>query len=91
MYSKSFRKFQIDRIIADLKNAKENGAEAVFLVDDNITLDSKRFAEICKAIIKERLNLKLALQASVKGLSNNSELLKLMKEQVFCGVFRYEK
>lgn len=84
MYSKSFRKFQIDRIIADLKNAKENGAEAVFLVDDNITLDSKRFAEICKAIIKERLNLKLALQASVKGLSNNSELLKLMKE---AGVF----
>lgn len=84
MYSKSFRKFPIDRIIADLKNAKENGAEAVFLVDDNITLDSKRFAEICKAIIKEKLNLKLALQASVKGLSNNSELLRLMKE---AGVF----
>ncbi len=85
MYSKSFRKFSIERIIADLKDAKENGAEAVFLVDDNITLDSKRFAEICKAIIKEKLGLKFGLQASVKGLSNNSELLRLMKEAgVFC-------
>ncbi|HPN37679.1 MAG TPA: radical SAM protein [Melioribacteraceae bacterium] len=84
MYSKSFRKFSVERIIADLKDAKENGAEAVFLVDDNITLDSKRFAEICKAIIKEKLNLKIGLQASVKGLSNNKELLYLMKE---AGVF----
>ncbi|MFH0733741.1 MAG: radical SAM protein [bacterium] len=90
MYSKSFRRFSIERIITDIKDAKNNGAKILFFVDDNITLDSKRFAEICKAIIKEKLNLRFGLQASIKGLSNNTELLDLMKdvgvETVFLGI-----
>ncbi len=90
MYSKSFRKYTIERIIADIKDAKNNGAKILFFVDDNITLDSKRFAEICRAIIKENLNLKFGLQASIKGLSNNIELLDLMQEvgveAVFLGI-----
>jgi len=87
MYSRSFRKFTIERIISDIKDAKENGAKVIFFVDDNITIDPKRFASICKAIINEKLNMKFVLQASVKGLSDNDPLLDLMEEAGFMIVF----
>ena len=37
----------IDRVLADIADARAHGAEAIFLVDDNITLDIERFEKLC--------------------------------------------
>ncbi|MBN2572406.1 MAG: B12-binding domain-containing radical SAM protein [Ignavibacteriales bacterium] len=91
MYGKSFRKFEVSRVIEDIKNAKSNGAKAIVFVDDNITLDGKRFTQICDEIIKEKLNnIKYAVQASINGLKNTPQLIEKMAESgvkwVFLGI-----
>src|SRR5215831_5128242 len=44
------------RVLADIRDAHEKGARAIFIVDDNITLDVKRFETLCRAIIGAGLN-----------------------------------
>lgn len=84
MYGKSFRTYEIERIIEDIIDAKNNGANNIFFADDNITLDIKRFEKICDAIITCNLsNLGYAIQASVKGLKNNPALIRKM---ALCGI-----
>jgi radical SAM superfamily enzyme YgiQ (UPF0313 family) len=51
MRGRNFHPYAIDRVIADISDARANGARSVFLVDDNITLDIRRFAALCEAII----------------------------------------
>ena len=43
MYGKSFRRFSIERILADIANAKQQGANFIIFSDDNFTLDVKGF------------------------------------------------
>ncbi|MBN1638057.1 MAG: B12-binding domain-containing radical SAM protein, partial [Ignavibacteriales bacterium] len=91
MYGKSFRKFDVNRVIDDIKDAKKNGAKAIVFVDDNITLDGKRFTQICDEIIKNKLNdIKYAVQASINGLKNTPNLIKKMAQAgvkwVFLGI-----
>ncbi len=81
MYGKKFRKYKIERIIDDIKDAKNHGAKAIFIVDDNITLDGKRYIDICNAIIEAGLNdLQYGVQVSVKGLKQTPGLIKKMAE-----------
>ena len=42
-------------MLADIADARAHGARAIFLVDDNITLDVARFEALCQAIIDSRL------------------------------------
>lgn len=91
MYGKSYRKFSIDRVIRDLQNAKDHGAKAIFIVDDNITLDGNRYKELCQAIIDADLNtLKFFIQASIKGLRQTPGLIELMTKAgvnwIFLGI-----
>jgi len=51
MRGRNFHPYPFDRVLADIADARANGAEAVFLVDDNITLDVARFERLCQAII----------------------------------------
>ena len=51
MRGRNFHPFPIERVIADLMDARARGAETVFLVDDNIMLDVERFAALCRAIV----------------------------------------
>src|SRR5262249_54758267 len=43
MRGRNFHPYPIERVLADIADARTHGAEAIFLVDDNITLDVKRF------------------------------------------------
>lgn len=91
MYGKSFRKYDVKRVIEDIIEAKNNGARAIVFVDDNITLDGKRFTQICNEIIKHKLNdVKYAVQASINGLKNTPNLIEKMAEAgvkwVFLGI-----
>jgi hypothetical protein len=51
MRGRNFHPYPIDRVLADIGDARRHGAEAIFLVDDNITLDVHRFEQLCGAIV----------------------------------------
>jgi anaerobic magnesium-protoporphyrin IX monomethyl ester cyclase len=51
MRGRNFHPYPFDRVLADIADARANGAESVFLVDDNITLDVARFERLCEAIV----------------------------------------
>jgi radical SAM superfamily enzyme YgiQ (UPF0313 family) len=51
MRGRNFHPYPFDRVLADIADARAHGAEAVFLVDDNITLDVRRFEQLCHAIV----------------------------------------
>ena len=56
MRGRKFHTFSLDRVLADIRDARAHGARAIFLVDDNITLNVSRFEALCRAIIEARLN-----------------------------------
>jgi radical SAM superfamily enzyme YgiQ (UPF0313 family) len=56
MRGRNFYKWTIERTVADIIDARSRGARAIFLVDDNITLDVKRFAALCQAIVDAGLH-----------------------------------
>ena len=55
MRGRNFHPYPIERVLADIADARGHGARAIFLVDDNITLDVRRFEALCEAIIDSGL------------------------------------
>ena len=51
MRGRNFHTWSFERVIADIEDAKGRGARAIFLVDDNITLNIARFKGLCEAIL----------------------------------------
>ncbi|MBU1064879.1 B12-binding domain-containing radical SAM protein [bacterium] len=91
MYGTTFRKFKIERVIADIQDAKNHGAKLILFTDDNITIDGKRYIEICDAIINSELNdIIYITQASVTGIKKTPGLAEKMAEAgvkfVFLGI-----
>ncbi|KAF5414795.1 MAG: Ribosomal protein S12 methylthiotransferase RimO [Candidatus Methanogaster sp.] len=88
MYGRSFRTYEIDRVIADIQDAKDHGAENIFFVDDNITLNTKRMKRLCEAIIDAGLDdIYYQTQASTSGIAKSKEVVDLMAKAGFDGVF----
>jgi anaerobic magnesium-protoporphyrin IX monomethyl ester cyclase len=88
MYGRVVRKFDLKRVITDLKCLKEQGKQGIFFVDDNITLDVPRLKNLCELIIREKLNtLSYTIQASVPGIASDPELAKYLKKAGFAWVF----
>ena len=56
MRGRNFHTWSFDRIIADIRDARDRGARAIFIVDDNITLNVARFEGLCNAITAAGLN-----------------------------------
>jgi radical SAM superfamily enzyme YgiQ (UPF0313 family) len=50
MRGRNFHTWSVERVIADIRDARNRGARVIFLVDDNITLNVKRFRDIAVAI-----------------------------------------
>ncbi len=91
MYGRHFRKYDISRVIADIKSANEHGAKAIGIMDDNITLDLQWLETLCDAIISAKLNfIHYSIQASVKGIAHSESLVKKMADAgiklVFLGI-----
>ncbi len=89
MRGRNFYKWTIERTIADILDARRRGARAIFLVDDNITLDVKRFAALCQAIVEAGLN---DLDYIVQGMTSSiaaagDTLAALMRRAGFRYVF----
>jgi len=91
MYGRSFRKYEMSRIIKDIRDARAHGAGIVGMADDNITLDLNRLEDLCDEIIAAKLNnLDYALQASVRGIAHSRKLVQKMADAgvklVFLGI-----
>lgn len=91
MYGKSFRKYKIERVLDDIRDAKIRGARALLVSDDNPTIDGKRYKELCEAIIDAGLHdMRYYVQASVKGFKNTPGLAEAMVKSgarwIFLGI-----
>src|SRR6185295_5224915 len=89
MRGRNFHRFAMDRVIADIRDAYDRGARALFLVDDNITLDLKRFAALCEAILAAGLErVTYMVQGMTSAIANAPEtLVPLMLRAGFRYVF----
>jgi radical SAM superfamily enzyme YgiQ (UPF0313 family) len=88
MYGRQFRRFSLERVIEDIRDAEAHGAGSIFFPDDNITLDPKRLIRLCQAIIDAGLtHLRYKTQASASGIASSKQLVDKMGEAGFDGVF----
>jgi anaerobic magnesium-protoporphyrin IX monomethyl ester cyclase len=89
MRGRNFFTYSFDRVLADIRDARDHGARTIFLVDDNITLNERRFAALCEAIIAAGLNdLDYFVQAMTSAIANHGETLApLMRRAGFRYVF----
>jgi len=89
MRGRNFHPYPIDRVLADVADARRHGAECIFLVDDNITLDVERFAELCEAIVDAGFHdSEYFVQAMTAPLAQHgARLAPLMRRAGFRYVF----
>ncbi len=89
MRGRNFHPYPIERVLADIADARTHGAEAIFLVDDNITLDVKRFEQLCHAIVDAGFeDTDYVVQAMTAPLAQHGErLAPIMKRAGFRYVF----
>jgi radical SAM superfamily enzyme YgiQ (UPF0313 family) len=89
MRGRNFHTFNFDRVLADIRDARDHGARTIFLVDDNITLNVRRFEALCRAIIDAGLNkIDYFVQGMTSAIANHGETLApLMRQSGFRYVF----
>jgi anaerobic magnesium-protoporphyrin IX monomethyl ester cyclase len=89
MRGRNFHPYPIERVLADIADSRSHGARAIFLVDDNITLDVKRFEALCDAIIDAGLSdVDYIMQAMTSPLAEHgARLAPLMRRAGFRYVF----
>jgi radical SAM superfamily enzyme YgiQ (UPF0313 family) len=89
MRGRNFHAWPISRVIADIADARARGARAIFLVDDNITLDVGRFERLCQGIVDAGLtDIDYIVQAMTSSIAaRGATLAPLMRRAGFRYVF----
>ena len=89
MRGRNFHTYPLDRVIADIRDARNHGARSIFIVDDNIMLNVRRFETLCQAIIAAGLHdIDYTVQAMTSAIANHGEqLAPLMRRAGFRYVF----
>ena len=89
MRGRNFHTWSFDRVLADISDAKARGARAIFLVDDNITLNVARFEGLCRAMVDAGVNdIDYIVQGMTSSIANHGETLApLMRRAGFRYVF----
>ena len=89
MRGRNFHTWSIERVLADISDARARGATAIFIVDDNITLNVARFEGLCRAICDAGLNdIDYIVQAMTSSIAARGETLApLMRAAGFRYVF----
>ncbi len=89
MRGRNFHTYDFDRVLDDLRDCRARGARAIFIIDDNITLDVRRFAALCEAIVAAGLNdLEYSVQATTASIADHgATLAPLMRKAGFRYVF----
>jgi len=89
MRGRNFHVWPVDRVVEDIRDAYAHGARAIFIVDDNITLDIKRFKALCDAIIVAGLtDIHYIVQGMTSAIASaGDELAVAMRRAGFRYVF----
>jgi radical SAM superfamily enzyme YgiQ (UPF0313 family) len=89
MRGRNFHTWPIERVIADIADARAHGARTIFLVDDNITLNVKRFRQLCDAIVVHGLDrLDYIVQGMTSAIASaGDDLAAAMRRAGFRYVF----
>jgi anaerobic magnesium-protoporphyrin IX monomethyl ester cyclase len=89
MRGRNFHTWSIERVLADIADARARGARAIFIVDDNVTLNVDRFESLCRAITDARLNdIDYIVQAMTSSIAARGDTLApLMRQAGFRYVF----
>jgi radical SAM superfamily enzyme YgiQ (UPF0313 family) len=89
MRGRNFHTYSFDRVLEDIRDAECHGARTIFLVDDNITLNVRRFEALCEAIVEAGLNrLEYFVQGMTSAIANHgATLAPLMRRAGFRYVF----
>jgi radical SAM superfamily enzyme YgiQ (UPF0313 family) len=89
MRGRNFHPYPFERVLADIADARSHGAESIFLVDDNITLNVARFEALCQAIIDAGFDdIDYTVQAMTSPIAQHgARLAPLMKRAGFRYVF----
>ena len=89
MRGRNFHTFDFTRVLADIADARSRWARAIFLVDDNITLNVARFEALCRAIVEAGLtDIDYIVQAMTSSIaSHGRSLAPLMRQAGFRYVF----
>jgi radical SAM superfamily enzyme YgiQ (UPF0313 family) len=76
MRGRNFHAWDFSRVLADIADARARGARTVFIVDDNITLDVRRFEALCRAIVEAGLHdVDYIVQAMTSSIAAAGETL----------------
>jgi radical SAM superfamily enzyme YgiQ (UPF0313 family) len=76
MRGRNFHTYDFARVLDDIRDARDHGAEAIFIVDDNLTLDVRRFEALCAAIVEAGLNrIEYFVQAMTSSIADHGETL----------------
>jgi anaerobic magnesium-protoporphyrin IX monomethyl ester cyclase len=92
MRGRNFHRLPIDRVIDDIRDARDRGARAIFIVDDNITIDVPRLEALCRAIVAAGLDdLHYLVQGMTASIAQHGETLAPLMQQagfryVFLGI-----
>jgi anaerobic magnesium-protoporphyrin IX monomethyl ester cyclase len=89
MRGRNFHTWSIERVMADIADARARGARAIFIVDDNISLNVDRFEQLCRAIVDAGLHdVDYLVQAMTSSIAARGETLApLMRKAGFRYVF----
>ena len=89
MRGRNFHSWSVDRVLADIADARARGARAIFIVDDNITLNVARFESLCRAIVAAGFHdIDYLVQAMTSSIASHGETLApLMRAAGFRYVF----
>jgi anaerobic magnesium-protoporphyrin IX monomethyl ester cyclase len=89
MRGRNFHAYSFQRVLDDIRDARNRGARTIFLVDDNIMLNVRRFEGLCRAIIDAGLHqLEYFVQAMTSPIATHGEALApLMRQAGFRYVF----
>jgi len=91
MYGDGRREYSIDRVMDDIRRAKEGGVKHLFFTDDNITSDASgltRYEDLLDAIIENGHNdIKYAVQVSSIGMGTDERIAVKMRRAGFSIAF----
>ena len=89
MRGRNFHRLRLRARARRHQDARDHGARAIFIVDDNITLDVKRFEALCEAIVDAGLDdIEYVVQAMTSAIADHGdELAPLMRRAGFRYVF----
>ena len=89
MRGRNFHTWSIERVLADIADAKARGARTIFIVDDNISLNVPRFEQLCRAIVEAGFHdLDYIVQAMTSSIAAHGDALApLMRQAGFRYVF----